>query len=252
MPAFGGVPRSFILASILAAGVAITALAAMDSFAGYEIVSKARFGIGALAAMGLVLVWDAHSRARSGALGKETAHADAVDATDQLVRQLDEAVALAKLKKPQRVEPIELDALFTRAAKRHGRTDVIVMRSPVHTRGERNAITKLFDILIANALRSGSRAVVSMDHGTTFASVHVDDDGPGVPRAQRERIFEMPPRRGASRAAAHEMSYAEARHIARAHGGNLLVSSSPQGGARFTVHLPLHAVAAEHEAAAVA
>ncbi len=31
-----------------------------------------------------------------------------------------------------------------------------------------------------------------------------------------------------------------ARQIARNHGGDIFISSSPEGGARFTVHLPLH------------
>lgn len=255
MPALRGVP----LFSLIAVASTVAALVAIAVLMGYEIHSKARFWAGALAMMAAMLAWDAYSRTRIGPEASDATipsadETTADETTDDLVRQLDAAVARAAIKKPHNAEPIELDALLARCVKTHGRTTLLPMRAPVHMIGARGEIATLFDILIGNALRNGARAIVRMDHGTTLAAIHVDDDGPGVARPQRERIFSARAMVEAdvSDADAALRAYGEARRIARAHGGDVLVSSSPEGGARFTVHLPLHCVAAAEPALAPA
>lgn len=245
MPALRGVPHF----PLIAVASVVAALVAIAFLMGYEVHSKARFWAGALAMMGAMLAWDAYGRMRLRPKAPDARTLSTDDATDDLVRQLDAAVARAAIKKPHNAEPIELDALLARCVKTHGRTTLVTMRAPVHTIGARGDIATLFDILIANALRNGARAVVRMDHGTTLAAIHVDDDGPGVARPHRERIFTARAAAGPDDADADAAlrPYGEARRIARAHGGDILVSSSPEGGARFTVHLPLHHVAAAVE-----
>lgn len=71
--------------------------------------------------------------------------------------------------------------------------------------------------------------------------IHVDDDGPGVPIDQRERIFERFVRLDASRSRDHGgaglgLSVVDAV-VARA-GGSVTATDSPLGGARFTIRLP--------------
>lgn len=73
------------------------------------------------------------------------------------------------------------------------------------------------------------------------ARIIVDDEGPGVPRAERELIWE-PFRRGAgavgSVAAGGGIGLAVVREIVSAHGGRAWVEDAPGGGARFVVELP--------------
>lgn len=242
MPALRGVP----LFALIAVVSAIAALVVIASLMGYDVHSKTRFWAGALAMMGAMLAWDAYGRMRLGPKAPDATALLGDEATDDLVRQLDAAVAQAAIKKPHNVEAIELDALLAGCVKTHGRTHLVRMRAPVHTIGTRGEIATLFDILIANAVHNGARAIVRMDHGATLAAIHVDDDGPGVARPHRERIFSprAPAGPDGTDADASLRSYGEARRIARAHGGDIRVSSSPEGGGRFTVHLPLHRVAA--------
>jgi signal transduction histidine kinase len=69
----------------------------------------------------------------------------------------------------------------------------------------------------------------------------VDDDGPGVERDDRERIFEwqyyMTTAPSQRRGCCAELVIA--RRIARSSGGELVVGASPMGGSRFTLRLPL-------------
>jgi two-component system CitB family sensor kinase len=68
----------------------------------------------------------------------------------------------------------------------------------------------------------------------------VQDDGTGVPEAERDRIFESGwSTKGTS--GTRGIGLALVRRVARRRGGDVTVASSESGGARFDVHLP-HAV----------
>lgn len=96
--------------------------------------------------------------------------------------------------------------------------------------------------LIENALRYGKRARVSAESAVGFASIHVDDDGPGIPDAEIERVFEPFARLDESRnsdTGGHGLGLAIARLIARGHGGDISLANRSGGGLRATLRLPL-------------
>jgi signal transduction histidine kinase len=78
----------------------------------------------------------------------------------------------------------------------------------------------------------------------------VDDDGPGVPPADRERVFERFVRLDDSRArgdGGSGLGLAIARATAQAHGGSIRVEDSELGGARFVLSLPAAPASHDHE-----
>jgi two-component system, OmpR family, sensor kinase len=69
----------------------------------------------------------------------------------------------------------------------------------------------------------------------------VEDDGPGIPAAQRERVFERFHRTDAARDRASGgtgLGLAIVRAIADAHGGRVSAGTSAEGGARMELELP--------------
>jgi signal transduction histidine kinase len=69
----------------------------------------------------------------------------------------------------------------------------------------------------------------------------VEDDGPGIPPAERERVFDRFHRTDAARDRASGgtgLGLAIVRAIAEAHGGSVSAGSSSAGGARFELTLP--------------
>jgi signal transduction histidine kinase len=69
----------------------------------------------------------------------------------------------------------------------------------------------------------------------------VDDDGPGIPPAQRERVFDRFHRTDSARDRAsggNGLGLAISRAIADAHGGLVRADASPEGGARVELELP--------------
>ncbi|TDD80227.1 HAMP domain-containing histidine kinase [Actinomadura rubrisoli] len=97
--------------------------------------------------------------------------------------------------------------------------------------------------LLDNAARHADRAVrlvLREEDGT--AVLRICDDGPGVPPADRERIFERFVRLDDARSrdeGGAGLGLAIARDLVRAHGGTLTVGEAPEGGALFEVRLPV-------------
>ena len=113
-------------------------------------------------------------------------------------------------------------------------------------RGDEQALRRAIGNLVANAAKFaaagkwiGVRAEARPDgHGVVL---RVEDRGPGIPREERERVFE-PFYRGpaAERNAApgSGLGLSLVRHVVRAHGGSVRVETGPGGGAALVVELP--------------
>jgi signal transduction histidine kinase len=74
------------------------------------------------------------------------------------------------------------------------------------------------------------------------AIIHVDDDGPGIPPADRQRIFEPFVQLEAhsdSDVPGYGLGLAIVHRVAKWHDGSVTVSEAPIGGARFSLNLPL-------------
>jgi signal transduction histidine kinase len=96
--------------------------------------------------------------------------------------------------------------------------------------------------LVANARRhAASTVTVTVERERDRAWVHVDDDGPGIPPAQRATVFERFARldeaRSTDRGGAG-LGLAIVAGVAEAHGGGALVSDAPTGGARVSLWFP--------------
>ncbi|HEX9943030.1 MAG TPA: ATP-binding protein [Thermoanaerobaculia bacterium] len=98
--------------------------------------------------------------------------------------------------------------------------------------------------LLSNALKftpAGGSVTVRAAPGRDWIAFEVEDDGPGIPEDQLERIFERfhqvegSPSREVGGTG---LGLALARELARLHGGNVTVRSRPGEGAVFCVELP--------------
>jgi two-component system sensor histidine kinase PrrB len=134
------------------------------------------------------------------------------------------------------------DSVATAATERHPGLDVEARLpdAPVVIRGWEPGLRLLADNLVENAARHGRRAgrvrvTVVPANGAVGAALHVDDDGPGVPAAERERIFLPFARVAGSGGAGSGLGLALVEQQARLHGASVEVADSPLGGARFSV-----------------
>jgi signal transduction histidine kinase len=103
------------------------------------------------------------------------------------------------------------------------------------------SIRRCLSNLIDNAIRYGDRAEVSLHRGDSEIMIRIDDSGPGIPEELREEAFQPFYRLEASRSretGGSGLGLTIARNVARAHGGDVMLSDAPAGGLRVTIVLP--------------
>ncbi len=102
------------------------------------------------------------------------------------------------------------------------------------------AVERMLANLVDNAVKHAEHVRVTLAVGRDHAEFLVDDDGPGVAEADRERVFEPFYRGDGSRRAEGGvgMGLTIARDVALAHGGGIELTTSPMGGLRCRVVLP--------------
>jgi len=173
----------------------------------------------------------------------------AVEDTVRLQHLAADLLLLARLDAGERphLTPVDLTALARETAS--GRTGVRTDTAPgVEVPGSRGQLTRLLANLLDNAARHARTGVeVTVRREGADAVLTVADDGPGVPLADRERIFERFVRLDDARSrddGGAGLGLAIARDIAVRHGGSLSVGEGPEGGAVFELRLPVTAAVA--------
>jgi signal transduction histidine kinase len=148
-------------------------------------------------------------------------------------------------------EPVDMAAVVREAVREaeavgtgHPVTiDLPPMLDGLAVQGAPDDLHRLVLNLVENALLhtpSGTPVVVSLRRDGDRVALAVADRGPGVPAAQRERIFERFARSAGDRSTVggSGLGLAIVRAVAEAHGGAVAVRDAQGGGALFEITLP--------------
>jgi signal transduction histidine kinase len=169
----------------------------------------------------------------------------AIDLLDELSTELLEYARMDREVPRLDVAPIDtdpwLDGLVQEAAevaKSDGREVRVSARAELESvDGDYRYLSRAASNLLRNAVRyARSQVEVSLTREGTHTVLKVDDDGPGIPLAERERLFEPFSRLDSSRDRASGgfgIGLAIVRQIARWHGGKIEIGDSPLGGAQL-------------------
>ena len=114
-----------------------------------------------------------------------------------------------------------------------------VALTPFH--GNPQALKRCVGNLIDNAVKYGKAATLLVEDAAHELRIRVRDQGPGIPPAELEQVFEPFHRLEASRSretGGTGLGLSIARNIARAHGGDIVLCNLADGGLEATLTLP--------------
>lgn len=168
-----------------------------------------------------------------------------VDLTNDLL-------AMKKLQAGYTVEPttVSLVDLFQRvvslmhpiALQNEVNLTTSVEPNTLMVQGDDRLLQRVVINLVANALRfaraNGQVTVNASPAGDGGVLIHVDDTGPGVPPAERERIFRPFVQGPGEIKRGTGLGLTFCREVVQSHKGRIWVEDAPGGGCRFTVALP--------------
>ncbi len=164
---------------------------------------------------------------------------------DDLIEEILLASRLASLERPERTERIDLQTL---AAEEAARAGVEFSGGPATVEGEGRLLARMIRNLLDNAARhaGGSAVQIELEERDGHILLRVSDRGPGVPEAERERIFEPfysrsaePENDGNADSTGAGLGLSLVRGIARRHGGEAVCLPRGGGGACFEISLPM-------------
>jgi signal transduction histidine kinase len=185
---------------------------------------------------------------RAGSDSDRAAAADALAAgIDRAARLVEQLLTLARTEPGAEVtsQRLDLSELVREAvvdivplALVRGTTLELHADAPVLVDGDRAALNALVRNLADNAVRyapPGARVELQVSAPDGVPSLQVDDAGPGIPPAERERVFDRFYRRGLADEPGTGLGLAIVRGVAQRHGATVALDDSPLGGLRVTL-----------------
>ncbi|MDP9436786.1 MAG: HAMP domain-containing histidine kinase, partial [Actinomycetota bacterium] len=176
--------------------------------------------------------------------GADAALRTALDEVLRMGRLVDDLLLLARLdagavRPAQPVDLAEVVRTTTDGVACPARVELDLAQASV--RAERDAVVRVVRNLVENGCRHAASVVVVRVVAADPVELLVDDDGPGVPPADRERVFERFVRLDTPRsrdAGGAGLGLALVRELVSALGGTVAAEDAPAGGARLRVRLP--------------
>lgn len=164
---------------------------------------------------------------------------------DEMQNMLEDYMAFARGDGGEKSAPLKLrEAVaavvesFDQAAARVRTASIPDLTLPLKP----NAFRRLLGNVLSNALRHGKTVRIGGEERDERVWLYVDDDGPGIPPSRRDDVFRpfvrLDPARNLDKTGTG-LGLAIALDIAHAHGGDIFLETSPMGGLRVAIKIPV-------------
>ncbi|MDP2430801.1 MAG: ATP-binding protein [Pseudomonadota bacterium] len=183
---------------------------------------------------------------------REAALTQLVNGVDRAAHLVDQLLGMARLEPAARqavFAPLALDALVKRTV-----ADVSTLAeardidlgvgecAALALTGQAESLRMMLGNLLDNAVRytpGGGRVDVELREQAGMAWLSVSDSGPGIPAAERERVFGRFQRLAGAEIPGSGLGLAIVKQVVDLHGGKITLDDAPGGGLRVEVRLPL-------------
>jgi two-component system sensor histidine kinase TctE len=172
--------------------------------------------------------------------------------TERLVHMVNQLLILARAE-PEVMRAIQMHVLDLRALAQHVTGDLISLALPRNidlgfeselshawVLGDATSLEEMLSNLVDNAIRysdDDGRVTVSLARDAQGFVLSVEDDGPGIPEDEREKVFERFHRVIGTEQPGSGLGLAIVLEIAQVHGATIqMQDATPEGGLRISLH----------------
>jgi two-component system osmolarity sensor histidine kinase EnvZ len=181
------------------------------------------------------------------ALVGDSSEADALRRdVDEMQAMLEDYMSFAKGNSAEEITRVDVDKLLHEVgeqAEQEGKhVSVKSGALPIIVSLRRHAFKRAVDNVVSNAVRCADNITIEAATTRRWLTIHVGDDGPGIPDDQREQVFRPFYRLDNARTQASGstgLGLSIARDIVRGHGGDITLSESSLGGLKVTIRVPV-------------
>ena len=160
----------------------------------------------------------------------------------EMEKMLNEYLNFSSSRSVEKTETFDLSELLETIVQKYEKKGIATdIPERVYLDGRKNLIQRCLNNLIDNSIKYSEKILISLKKSANNITIIVDDDGPGIPKNERENVFKpfykIDKSRGDSKSSVG-LGLSIASDIVRSHGGNILLETSPQNGLRIKIFLP--------------
>ena len=160
----------------------------------------------------------------------------------EMEKMLNEYLNFSSLRSVEKTETFDLSELLETIVQKYEKNKITTdIPERVYLDGRKNLIQRCLNNLIDNSIKYSEKILISLKKSANNITITVDDDGPGIPKNERENVFKpfykIDKSRGDSKSSVG-LGLSIASDIVRSHGGNILLETSPKDGLRVKIFLP--------------
>ena len=160
----------------------------------------------------------------------------------EMEKMLNEYLKFSSSRSTEKTETFDLSELLETIVQKYEKNEITTdIPKRVYLDGRKNLIQRCINNLIDNSIKYSEKILISLKKTANNITITIDDDGPGIPENERENVFKpfykIDKSRGDSKSSVG-LGLSIAYDIARSHGGNILLETSPKDGLRVRIFLP--------------
>ena len=165
------------------------------------------------------------------------------DDIEEMERMLNEYLEFSRNQKNEDTEIINIKSLIIDLVKKYDKEKIKTdFDGDIKIHLRQNTFGRCLNNLINNGLSYGEKVEITTKKTIGDLIIFIDDDGPGIPQEEYEKVmkpfYRIDKSRGQNKSGVG-LGLSIANDIVRSHGGNILLEKSPLNGLRVKITLPL-------------
>jgi len=165
------------------------------------------------------------------------------DDIEEMERMLNEYLEFSRNQKSEGTEIVKIDILIADVINKYNNKEIKTnFESNIKIPLRQNTFKRCLGNLIDNGLSYGKKIEITTKKTIKDLIIFIDDDGPGIPQKEYEKVmkpfYRIDKSRGQNKSGVG-LGLSIANDIVRSHGGNISLESSPLKGLRVRISLPL-------------